>query len=467
MKGFQKITPVNGFDASDPNNAMQNNYAWSMEELDDYLYVGTGRNILVQVINFFGLEVPESLRPDPIDMNAEIWRYKKDGTEEWQRVYKAPPELGIFGFRFMIRYTTSAGETALYAGAFTQRPGITILKSTDGVNWRTLVTEIEGTSTRTMAIHNGRLYMGVLSGAIAGEPLFYESTDPEREGWCLISFAGDPDRNPRGGIDIITSFNGQLYLGTSPPGGLEIWRTLQGQPATNEWKLVVDKGAGDALNEIPFILAPFKDRLYLGTGIALAITSTDPEKEFVPPKGADLIVITPDDQWRVIVGSEPVAPTDPTTGVRNRGRYPSGFGDITNAYIWNIQAFEGCLYLGTFDWSVLIPPLGLSLLTINREVLERLLGVINPEFWNRLDEEYNLKPLLQSLLRSIPTSLLTMGFDFYVSSNGETWSPISLTGLGNPHNYGLRTFLASEDGNLYLGTANPFDGCEVWVKRGQ
>ncbi|HEX3048986.1 MAG TPA: hypothetical protein VHY08_29860, partial [Bacillota bacterium] len=61
MTRFHKITPVNGFDTNDPNNAKQNNYAWSMEEMDDYLYVGTGRNIAYLALRSFGLEVPKIL----------------------------------------------------------------------------------------------------------------------------------------------------------------------------------------------------------------------------------------------------------------------------------------------------------------------------------------------------------------------------------------------------------------------
>jgi len=82
-KGFEKITPVNGFDTGNPINAKQNNYAWSMEEMGDYLYVGTGRNIVYAVINtgtFPGLKVPPELVPEYVDMNAEIWRYKKDDS---------------------------------------------------------------------------------------------------------------------------------------------------------------------------------------------------------------------------------------------------------------------------------------------------------------------------------------------------------------------------------------------------
>lgn len=71
---------------------------------------------------------------------------------------------------------------------------------------------------------------------------------------------------------------------------------------------------------------------------------------------------------------------------------------------------------------------------------------------------------MEAVLRSLSTFAFTMGFDLYVSEDGLKWEPISLTDLCNPKNYGLRTMLSANDCNLYLGTANPFQGCEVWVK---
>jgi len=41
-------------------------------------------------------------------------------------------------------------------------------------------------------------------------------------------------------------------------------------------------------------------------------------------------------------------------------------------------------------------------------------------------------------------------------------APTASTGFKNPNNYGFRTLLSTSDG-LYAGTANPFQGCEVWV----
>ncbi|TYP56851.1 hypothetical protein [Thermosediminibacter litoriperuensis] len=466
--GFVKITPFNGFDSTNPDNAKQNNYAWAMEEMGDYIYVGTGRNIVFSVIKagtFPGLQVPKEFVPQNVDMNAEIWRYKKDGSEGWQRVYKAPPQLGIIGFRFMIRYTTPRGETALYAVGYTIQPKIVILKSLDGVQWTPLVTDIPGTSTRAMIEHNGKLYMGVLGDPVAGDTLLYVSEDPEKNGWTLVSTQGDPDRNPRGGIVTMVSFNGHIYVGTAPVGGFEVWRTEGLEPQKDGWKLVVDKGAGDGLNEVPLSMGVFKDHIYVGTAIAFAISSVDPSRKIVPPKPFDLIRINRHDEWKVIVGGEPVLPTNPVTGKRNKGKYVSGFGDISNGYCWQLIQFGNRFYLGTWDWSVLLPPFISSLATINKGVLPSVLpSFLNPANIINLVREYNLKPLLKLLKGSKRDFYENLGFDMYVSENGENWKAVTLDGLGNPYNYGLRNLLPSEDGKLYLGTANPFQGCEVWVK---
>jgi hypothetical protein len=314
-------------------------------------------------------------------------------------------------------------------------------------------------------VYQGKLYMGVLNEAISGETLLYESTDPEREGWTQVNLAGQSGQNPRGPIVTMIPFNNQLYVGTSPPGGLELWRTTSSAPLTDQWKLVVDQGAGDALNEVPLTLGVFRDRLYVGSAIALAVVSSDPAKRFVPPKGADLISVNAADEWRIVSGSEPIAPTTPATGTRNRGKYPSGFGDLSNAYIWQLLEHEGRFYLGTFDWSDLLIPLLGSLLTINRGAIEKIIpAMFEPEALLGLIREYQWGPWLESLLQSLPNFPFTMGFDLFESVDGRNWKPISLDGLNNPYNYGLRTLLSASDGKLYLGTANPFQGCEVWVK---
>lgn len=53
------------------------------------------------------------------------------------------------------------------------------------------------------------------------------------------------------------------------------------------------------------------------------------------------------------------------------------------------------------------------------------------------------------------------GFDFFVSNDGLNFSRITRNGFNDKFNYGLRTFISSNDG-LYIGTANPFFGGQLW-----
>ncbi len=39
MLCFEKLNAIKGFDKWNPVNAHQNNYAWSMAEMGDYIYV--------------------------------------------------------------------------------------------------------------------------------------------------------------------------------------------------------------------------------------------------------------------------------------------------------------------------------------------------------------------------------------------------------------------------------------------
>ena len=57
------------------------------------------------------------------------------------------------------------------------------------------------------------------------------------------------------------------------------------------------------------------------------------------------------------------------------------------------------------------------------------------------------------------------GFDMFMSNDGVHFIPVSLDGLGNGNNYGGRILIVSSDNDLYVGTANPYDGCEVLRNR--
>ncbi|MPM87825.1 hypothetical protein SDC9_134925 [bioreactor metagenome] len=312
-----------------------------------------------------------------------------------------------------------------------------------------------------MIEHNGVLYMGALPLMGVASAALFSSSDPQNNGWTPIDLNGDPDKNPRGNVDLLLSFNGHLYVGTALPTGFELWRTNGTTPQKDDWVLVVDKGAGDARNEHPWSLDVFNDHIYIGSAIEVGVRSINPDDPIVSPKGFDVIRVSKDDKWELVVGGKPVVPTEPVTGVRGRAlsNFPSGFGDITNGYCWQIKAFNGELYLGTWSWNDLVPlyvPYIPALLT---ELLPQV-GTLSP-YLNFLGSVFN--PGITELLYTLGARRI--GCDLWKTCDGVHWVPVSLNGLGNRYNYGIRTLFVSSEGTLYLGTANPFQGCEVWEKR--
>ena len=53
------------------------------------------------------------------------------------------------------------------------------------------------------------------------------------------------------------------------------------------------------------------------------------------------------------------------------------------------------------------------------------------------------------------------GFDLLVSKDGVNFDAITRDGFGSEKNHGLRTIGSTEQG-VYLGTANPFQGTQLW-----
>lgn len=66
---------------------------------------------------------------------------------------------------------------------------------------------------------------------------------------------------------------------------------------------------------------------------------------------------------------------------------------------------------------------------------------------------------MKSIRKMIDTSI--KGADLYVSEDGIHFKKININGFNDKYNYGLRTFVSSIDG-LYIGTANPFYGGQLW-----
>jgi len=451
MFTFKEITKINGIDIDNPKNAIQNSYAWSMTELGSYLYVGTSRNMIssISIPYNLGTATPPSLVTGS-DNNAEIWRYKKDGSCPWERVFKAKPSDKIFGFRAMITHT-SRNRSAIYAASMGEN--VQVFKSTDGINWIKINTSnVVGTSSRAFASFNGKLYMATLDEGIGGTtPYLYESRDPEFEPFKLVintnSKCFRPNDNPSGGIDDLQVFNNRLYVSIATSNGAEVWRSNSCNPKTNDWILVADKGFGDSANLNVMSSGVFKNHLYI------AVTKRLPLSLFIP-LSFDLIRIDKNDCWEVIVGGKPLVPSCPTTGRRTKSLsgFDSGFNSFFNVYGWQIKEFKGNLVITTYDSSTNIKTF-IDALSYNKEAHIKQWGYDN---YSKLINSY------KQIYKLLCKYKYPKGFDIYTSKDGCHFSPVILDGLDDPNNYGGRTLYVTCENQLYLGTANPFHGTEVW-----
>lgn len=450
MLCFEKLNAIKGFDIWHPANARQNSYAWSMAEMGDYIYVGTSRNMFYSMASMMQQSGITQDQMKRLDNNAEIWRYKKDGTMGWQRVFKTHPYDKSYGFRAMTVHE-SPYSTALYAATIGER--VYIFKSTDGVNWKKIRTpQVVGSSSRSFASFNGRLYLSTLDQGIGGKNSYlYSSVDPEFEPLELLIDPSHPcyqkDQNPTGGIDAIKVFNQHLYLGVAGENGAEVWRSNHEQPAMNDWTLVGDAGFGDAMNREIMSMGTFKNHLYV------ALTKTFPLVLFAP-LGFDLVRLNRCDEWELIVGGHPMKPTTPTTGKRTRSLsgFKSGFNSPFNVYGWQLITYQNQLILTSFDDSI-----NMKLIRdvyVQREA--NLVKRIGRDKYQRLIEIYD------EIINLLEQYQYPKGFDLYTSTDGIHFRPEVLSGLNDPYCYGGRTLLVSQEDELYVGTANPYEGCDVY-----
>ena len=453
MYKFKKLNSVDGFDYRNLDNARQNNYAWSISELNDYIYVGTGRNIPLTILQsiYPDINIPEIIRPISQDNLAEIWRYKKDGTKKWQCVYKAEPNSGITGIRFMIKAKSADSTPCLYASTYGVQ--VKVLKSYNGIDWFVMpYNALKGNSSRYMITIKGKLYLAVVDETNFSErPLIYRSRDPEYYPWENITDTSNPhfnpNKNPKGGVSNMAIFNNRLYVSTTHSSGVQVWRSNKEVPEINDWTLIVDKGFGDAENQYSLSIGVFNDHLYVSG-------TKPPPISWALPVGFDIIRIDKYDNWDLVIGGKPITPSIPSRGHRGRSisGYKSGFNNPFNVYAWQIQQYNDSLLISTFDDSS------------NMQVILDTLLANKCHFENKIGKR-NTAIIIKTYKNII--SLLNkyhypLGFDLYKSNDGRCFRSVFKNGLGYRTNYGGRILYVGSNNELLIGTSNPFRGCQVW-----
>ena len=172
----ERLNAMNGFDTKDYWNAKQNNNTEDLIEFKGYIYVVTSKNYeirmldkVLKIVKEAGGKYPISIdiKEGEMDNNAEIWRYKKDGALDWQRVYKNEAAR-INKFTKLIKHKSRYGHEVLYVVGVTSE-GSKILKSTDGSNWTEVGYEKDKNNIGkeafnkyelTIMSHNGKIYVG-------------------------------------------------------------------------------------------------------------------------------------------------------------------------------------------------------------------------------------------------------------------------------------------------------------------
>jgi hypothetical protein len=290
---------------------------------------------------------------------------------------------------------------------------------------------------------------------------------------------------PRANVAVVSmaSFNGYLYAGTQKDeAGFQIWSSTASKPGPGDWTQVVDYGAGDMANTRALTMEVFKGKLYVGSSMFPMLTQPP---YLLPPKGFELIRINTDDSWELLVGdsfARMPPPGDGSPRIPSSG-WPGGFANFLNLYCWSLQEHDGVLYLGSFDASSFLQFLPIEeivelpqfadfaqAIEDNKEGILICLGQTIDDLEELGADEEWIEPLrrLVEALEDEPIDWVGMwqvfidyfaGADLWKTEDGIIWEPVTLNGCDNPNNYGFRTMVG---GSLYLGTANPFQGLEVW-----
>jgi len=261
-------------------------------------------------------------------------------------------------------------------------------------------------------------------GPPAGIWMSPASIGPGTKGdWVKVFNFGDYEPDPVTAVTYgggaVASFDGWLYWGTMHvPGvatlaheglyGPALDEAAQAQSLIGTWRAITifrGKDFGEVTEEI--------ELLYGGSSIFGAKNLRAylcPGATF--PGTCDPATMT----WQTVPNNMGLTP-----------KYGlAGFNNVFNNYTWIMEVWNNALYVGTMDHSYLV------------------LGAVGEL----------LPPGLQPLLDSIPG--VEFGADLYrFDDSNSSAVAVSLDGLGNPMNYGIRTSVSSNP--MYLGTANPMN----------
>jgi hypothetical protein len=421
----------------------QNSWAWSMKWFNGNLLVGTARSEQCVTAESQHQILPSQAYPpsDPdiscpanyndLMLQAEIWSFNPSNGA-WTMVFQSPltipvpntsPTLMVppdIGFRDMFIYEESTGTEALYVGGCSSLaihpgvPGGRLLRSTDGVNFApvpqdpgTFLGNLDNTCFRGMETLYGQFFAMAVNwkgqGTVIQSPTPWLGDNTFQQITSPVTPAYE--------IDI---FNNLLYVTfVNRDTGFSVAYTNPTGPLPYTYTTVLPDGGYKTTDPDPIALSMqvYDGYLYVGgDGVRNGVPLAD--------QGAELFRIHSDNTWDLIAGqtrsTSPIGPINPLSGL------DVGFSWFLNQHMWRQAVHDGRLYVGTFDESVLLR-------------YDTGASAWEPEF----------------------------GFDLWWTQDGAYFSQVDQQGFEDGYNMGVRTLESTPIG-LFLGTANPFYGLNVY-----
>ena len=432
--------------------------------------------------------LPSVYEIDPTDDSYKAVYVGLSSMQDYGAAYKKGISTGIRG---MCVYNGKLVISNVFANATTGESGATILASSNPSEGFTVIASqrdlfdypaytyrdsIYGGSVWDMVEYNGHLYVSICTGTEENAP--DDNTmqsfaivrgdekadgtftwtpligDQEKDG-ARYTFGIDPERTRSGAANLIV-YNDHLYIGEYNDEEIALERILFAKTGKN-----ADGQFGGGL-DCRFINANLE-------------------------QSVNLYRMDRDENMELVVGNATkMFPNGSLSGLK------SGFGRSENQYIWRMQVYDGKLYVGTFDTSSMLECIGQfvngNLLTRTPaqwktqwdylKALMKALQMTDPDGNGNPDTlaqtiKFSYKFVFKNItIGNIASAIRLLnylrkakqGFDLYVSEDGVNFQTITVDGFGDPYNHGLRAFAVTDQG-LCLGTANPFYGTQVWIKR--
>ncbi|MCM8806151.1 MAG: hypothetical protein NC825_05435 [Candidatus Omnitrophica bacterium] len=514
-------------DGLQPGGDRENSYAWCMDVLSqpdgDYLYVGSNRDLmyLFLMASLNAGNFPPDVTIDYLcntifqgdiaqatDLRGRIFRWKTDGSGDWERVYTSPLLPSSFfprdlGYRGAITFSDENGTDTGFYIVSTAFPVPNITTSTRVLKFpynfvpgqepvevmRVASPPGQSNTLRPISSYKGKLYVGTSRNEIYESALPVEQPpsgwphDTSTIGWNLIATDEDfnfPWQNYKYICWQFQEFAGYLYVifGSIEPDdhvqhGFLMFRGKYDStsPRANDagwvWEEIIGDnglyppGMGNKFHGVAS-MAVFKNYLYVGTynDVLGPLVTQGPSgiiRSIHPPR---IFRFSEDNDCQMIIGDAIFDSEYPFLRTRI-GNYDSGFYTPSIAqlffpepynkfnysmtqYMWWMEVYNGKLYCVTFDIRVFVK-------YFNDETLIAF-GVENPDSRARI---------LQAIDMVKQANNDPAGFDIYFTEDGINWRILTRDGFRDQYNYGGRVMKTSKN-TMYIGTANPFYGCQVW-----